>query len=265
MKPRNYATGKQGLSSGLFITFEGTEGSGKTTQCHRLARALRAQGYQVLETREPGGTPLSEAIRRLLLSHSHTKSNKEIITPECETALIFAARSQHVAHVIRPALLKGMIVLCDRFFDSTLAYQGYGRHRDITFLKHFHQFATEGLTPHLTFLLDLPTQEGLTRRQQARHQNRLDQESLDFHQRVRRGFIALAKQHPQRIQKLDARQSPEILNTLITSMMARLIQSLPSTCLAHVTPQPRRIIKRVQKKGTPQHGVSRSRRASTPN
>ncbi len=265
MKPRNHAKGKRGLPSGLFITFEGTEGSGKTTQCHRLARALRAQGYQVLETREPGGTPLAEAIRRLLLSHSKTKSNNEIITPECETSLILAARSQHVAHVIRPALAKGMIVLCDRFFDSTLAYQGYGRHRDITFLNHSHQFATEGLTPHLTFLLDLPTQEGLARRQQARHQNRLDQESLDFHQRVRRGFIALAKQHPQRIQKLDARQSPDILNTLIASMMSRLIQSLPSTCLAHATLQPSRTIKRVQTKGAPQHGVSRSRRASTTN
>ncbi|MCW5784676.1 MAG: dTMP kinase [Nitrospirales bacterium] len=253
------------MSSGLFITFEGTEGSGKTTQCHRLAQALRAQGYQVLETREPGGTPLAETIRRLLLSHSKTKSNKESITPECETALILASRSQHVAHVIRPALSKGIIVLCDRFFDSTLAYQGYGRHRDINFLKHSHQFATEGLTPHLTFLLDLPTQEGLARRQKARYQNRLDQESLDFHQRVRRGFIALAKQHPQRIQKLDARQSPEILTILISSMMARLIQSLPSTSLAHVTPQSSRIIKRIRTKGTPQHGISRSRRASTPN
>lgn len=263
MKRRNHVKGKPARPSGLFITFEGTEGSGKTTQCRRLARALRAQGYQVLETREPGGTPLAEAIRRLLLSHSKTKSNNEPITPECETALILAARSQHVAHVIRPALAKGMIVLCDRFFDSTLAYQGYGRHRDITFLNLSHQFATEGLTPHLTFLLDLPTQEGLARRQQARHQNRLDQESLDFHQRVRRGFIALAKQHPQRIQKLDARQSPDILYTLIASMMAPLLQAVPSTRLAHATLQTISTIKRVQTKGAPQHGVSRSRRAST--
>ncbi|HBP87752.1 MAG TPA: dTMP kinase [Nitrospirales bacterium] len=266
MKPRNHLNEKRDQPSGLFITFEGTEGSGKTTQCRRLARVLRAQGYQVLETREPGGTPLAEAIRRLLLSHSKTKSKNEIITPECETSLILAARSQHVAHVIRPALSKGMIVLCDRFFDSTLAYQGYGRHCDITFLKHSHQFATEGLTPHLTFLLDLPTHQGLARRQQARHQNRLDQESLDFHQRVRRGFIALAKQHPQRIQKLDARQPADLLNTLIASMMSRLIQTLPSTCLADATLRPSRTIKRIQtNKGAPQHGVSRSRRASTTN
>jgi len=235
MKRRNQGKGKRNLNSGLFITFEGTEGCGKTTQCRQLARGLRLQGYQVLETREPGGTPLAEAIRRLLLSHSKTKSNIETITPNCETALILAARSQHVAHVIRPALAKGMIVLCDRFFDSTLAYQGYGRNLGTTFLTRSHQFAAEGLTPHLTFLLDLPVQEGLARRQQARHQNRLDQESLEFHQRVRRGFIALAKQHPQRIQKLDASQSADILNTRIASMMTHLLQTVPSTRLAHAT------------------------------
>ena len=145
MKPRNQGKGKRDLHSGLFITFEGTEGCGKTTQCRRLARVLRSQRYQVLETREPGGTPLAEAIRRLLLSHSKTKSNKEIITPECETALILASRSQHVAHVIRPALSKGIIVLCDRFFDSTLAYQGYGRKIDITFLNHSATLTTNNI------------------------------------------------------------------------------------------------------------------------
>lgn len=238
MKSRNHVKDKQTRRSGVFITFEGTEGSGKSTQCRRLAQTLRAQGYQVVETREPGGTPLAEAIRRLLLSHSKGKSNHETITPECETGLILAARSQHVAHVIRPALAKGMIVLCDRFFDSTLAYQGYGRRRDTTFLNDSHQFATEGLTPHLTFLLDLPVQEGLARRQQARHQNRLDQESLEFHQRVRRGFIALAKQDPHRIHTLDARQSPDMLNTLIASMTTHLLQTMPSTCLAQETLQP---------------------------
>jgi len=263
MKPRNHRQGKRDRLSGLFITFEGTEGSGKTTQCRRLARTLRAQGYQVVETREPGGTPLAEAIRRLLLAHSKTPSTNEPITPECETALILAARSQHVAQVIRPALAQGMIVLCDRFFDSTLAYQGYGRHRDMTFLNLSHQFATGGLTPHLTFLLDLPTREGLARRQQAKHQNRLDRESLDFHQRVRRGFIALATQHPQRIQKLDARQSPDILNRLIASKMTHLLQAVPSTRLVHATRQPIRTIKRIQTKGADRHGVSRSRRAST--
>jgi dTMP kinase len=263
MKPRNQGKGKRDLNSGLFITFEGTEGCGKTTQCRRLARALRFQGYQVLETREPGGTPLAEAIRRLLLSHSRTQSNIEPITPACETALILAARSQHVAHVIRPALEKGMIVLCDRFFDSTLAYQGYGRNLGTTFLNYSHQFATEGLTPHLPFLLDLPIQVGLARRKKSKHQNRLDRESLDFHQRVRRGFIVLAKQNPQRIRKLDARQSPDTLKIQIASMTTNLIHAEQSTRLAHSTLKSIRNIKQGHTKGTPIHGVSRYRRAST--
>ncbi len=228
-------TRKLALNSGFFITFEGPEGSGKTTQCRRLGRTLRLQGYQVLETREPGGTPLAEAIRRLLLSYPRSKSNSEIITPACETALILASRSQHVAHVIRPALAKGIIVLCDRFFDSTLAYQGHGRNLDSKFLHHSHQFATGGLTPHLTFLLDLPIQEGLARRQKAKHQNRLDKETLQFHQRVRRGFLTLAKQDPQRIQKLNARQSPDTLTMRIASMMTNLIHAKHSTRKAYST------------------------------
>jgi dTMP kinase len=264
MKPKKQGKEIRDLKSGVFITFEGTEGSGKTTQCRRLARALRIQGYQVVETREPGGTPLAEAIRRLLLSHSKTQSNIENITPACETALILAARSQHVAHVIRPALAQGVIVLCDRFFDSTLAYQGYGRNLDITFLHHSHQFATEGLTPHLTFLLDLPIQDGLTRRRKSKHQNRLDQESLDFHQRVRRGFIALAKQNPQRIRKLDARQSPDALTIQIASMTESLIHAEASTRLTHSL-QSIKKIHQDNTKGTPIHGVSRYRRASTTN
>ena len=237
MKTRKKVTGKRSLNSGFFITFEGPEGSGKTTQCRRLARTLRLQGYQVLETREPGGTPLAETIRRLLLSNPKSKSNREIITPACETALILASRSQHVAHVIRPALAKGIIVLCDRFFDSTLAYQGHGRNLDSTFLQHSHQFATGGLTPHLTFLLDLPIQEGLARRQKAKRQNRLDKESFDFHQRVRRGFLTLAKQNPQRIQKLNARQSPDTLAMCIASKMTNLIHAEHSTRKAYSTPK----------------------------
>jgi dTMP kinase len=264
MKPKNRGKEKRKLKSGLFITFEGTEGSGKTTQCRRLARALRFQGHQVIETREPGGTPLAESIRRLLLSRSTAQSTHETITPACETALILACRSQHVAHVIRPALAQGTIVLCDRFFDSTLAYQGYGRNLDTTFLHQSHQFATEGLTPHLTFLLDLPIQDGLTRRRKSKHQNRLDQESLDFHQRVRRGFIALAKQNPQRIRKLDARQSPDALTIQIASMTESLIHAEASTRLTHSL-QSIKKIHQDHTKGTPIHGVSRYRRASTTN
>lgn len=262
MKPNNRGKEKRKLKSGLFITFEGTEGSGKTTQCRRLARALRFQGHQVIETREPGGTPLAEAIRRLLLSRSTAQSTHETITPACETALILACRSQHVAHVIRPALAQGTIVLCDRFFDSTLAYQGYGRNLDTTFLHQSHQFATEGLTPHLTFFLDLPIQEGLTRRRNTKEQNRLDRESLNFHQRVRRGFLALAKQNPQRIRKLDARQSADALTIQIASMTANLLHAEESRRFDH-TLKSIRNKQQDNTKGTPIHGVSRYRRTST--
>jgi len=221
-------TKQQKGSSGLFITFEGTEGSGKTTQCRRLARSLRDQGYQVLETREPGGTPLAETLRKLLLASSKPQGHTESVTPSCETMLIFAARSQHIEHVIQPALAKGMIVLCDRFFDSTLAYQGYARSLDKTFLDNAQQFITHGLQPHLTFFLDLPVQDGLARRQQTKSQNRIDKESLGFHQRVRRGFLALTKEHPKRIQTVDARQSPLALASLITSMTEEIIHNTTS-------------------------------------
>jgi len=265
MKSKRQGKGNRNRNTGLFITFEGTEGSGKSTQCRRLARTLRARGYQVLETREPGGTPMAEAIRRLLLARSRTTSNQETITPACETALILAARSQHVFHVIQPALQKGMVVLCDRFFDSTLAYQGYGRHLDTAFLTHSHQFMTGGLTPHLTFLLDLPIQEGLTRRRKSKQQNRLDQEALDFHQRVRRGFIALAKHHPQRIHKLDARQAPNTLTDQITAMTTDLIDAQQSGHLAPSILKSTRTIQQAHTKGTSVHGVSRYRRTSTTN
>lgn len=252
MNTRSQRKEKQDLQSGWFITFEGTEGSGKTTQCRRLARWLRSQGYQVVETREPGGTPLAEAIRRLLFSRSTTSSGQETLTSACETALILAARSQHVAHVIQPALAKGTIVLCDRFFDSTLAYQGYGRNLDSRFLKVSHQFMAEGLTPHLTFLLDLPVQEGLIRRQRAKHQNRMDRESLNFHQRVRRGFLALAQQYPQRIHKLNARQPAETLTGQIAATMARLLHTNPQTPLSPSLRQSGHH----RTKGAPIHGIS---------
>ncbi|MDR4493627.1 MAG: dTMP kinase [Nitrospirales bacterium] len=196
---------------GLFITFEGPEGSGKTTQCQHLAQWLQTNGQSVLITREPGGTPIAEAIRNLLLTKKTGPQKHETITPVCEAALVLAARSQHVTHTIVPALQKGMIVLCDRFFDSTLAYQGFGRGLNREALTRFNDFATGGIRPTLTFLLDLPVKEGLQRRKKASKQNRMDQESLAFHERVHRGFITLARQDAKRWRKLDAQQSPEQL------------------------------------------------------
>jgi dTMP kinase len=146
--------------------------------------------------------------------------------------LILAARSQHVTHVIQPALAKGIIVLCDRFFDSTLAYQGYARGLDKTFLNEAQRFITNGLQPHLTFFLDLPIQDGLARRKRSKEQNRLDHESLSFHQRVRRGFLALAKEHPKRIKTVEARQSPHTLAAQIESMTEHIIHNKTSFCLA---------------------------------
>jgi dTMP kinase len=191
-------------SKGLFITLEGPEGSGKSTQIRFLTSALRRAGYIVVQTREPGGTPLAEAIRRLLL----LSLPREPIAPETEALLIFAARSQHVARLIRPKLDQGAIVLCDRFSDSTLAYQGFGRGLKRAWLEAANDAATGGVAPDLTLLLDLPVNVGLARRRTAMgRQNRLDRESERFHHVVRRGFLTLARQSPRRIRVVDADRS----------------------------------------------------------
>jgi dTMP kinase len=186
---------------GLFVTFEGPEGSGKTTQVQKLAAWLEEMGYEVLTTREPGGTPIGDAIRALLLEPSHTE-----MLPETEILLFSAARAQIVGQVIRPHLAKGGVVLCDRFADSTLAYQGYGRQLDLDTLRMITAFATGNLKPALTICLDLPVEEGLRRKQRLSREewNRMEREDLAFHQRVRKGFLALAAAEPARWLVLDA-------------------------------------------------------------
>ncbi len=215
---------KSRVPGGVFITFEGIEGSGKSTQCRRLAQSLQASGYQVFETREPGGTPVAESLRKLMLTVNTSKTATESITSACELMLILAGRAQHLTHVIQPALAQGRIVLCDRFFDSTLAYQGYARGLNRKFLYEAKQFIAGKFEPDLTFFLDLPVHDGLARRQRSRKQDRIDQESLSFHQQVRRGFLALAKAHPKRIKKIDASQRPHILTTQIASIAEQLLQ-----------------------------------------
>ncbi|MGH7231997.1 MAG: dTMP kinase [Nitrospiraceae bacterium] len=214
IRPQNRPAARQ--RRGVFITFEGIEGSGKTTQLARLAKLLRELGYRVMETREPGGTPIAERIRELLLGMSLASGRHESapatepLTAECEAALIFAARSQHVAAVIEPALTEGAMVLCDRFSDSTLAYQGYARGLPLRTLHAMNRFATCGLTPDLTLLFDLPVAVGLKRRrQQGTQQNRLDRESARFHERVRKGFLDLHTRHARRIRLVDARADPD--------------------------------------------------------
>jgi len=207
---------------GLFITFEGIEGSGKSTQCRVLAEFLKDSGFLVVETREPGGTPVAERIRDIFLETQ--KNSLDSLTPETETALVLAARSQHVASLISPALAQGAVVLCDRFTDSTLAYQGYGRGLNISSLQGFNRFATQGLTPDMTFLFDLPVQRGLARRRRDPNQNRIDKEALVFHSRVRQGFLVLAAQYPRRMTIINANRSEETISKQIRKLVEPVIQ-----------------------------------------
>lgn len=181
----------------MFITFEGPDGSGKSTQIPLLADALRAEGRVVFTTREPGGTPIGDQIRAVL----HDLKNAEM-HPHTEILLYAASRAQLVAQEIRPRLARGEIVICDRYADSTLAYQGYGRGLDLDMLRKILAFATGGLKPDLTIYLDVPAEEGLARREQASHEgaewNRLDAEGLAFHRRVREGYEALIAEDPAR-------------------------------------------------------------------
>ena len=203
---------KKQQTCGLFITLEGIEGSGKSTQVRFLAEMLTQAGYRVLQTREPGGTTTAEAIRHLLL----TAASSEPVTPQTEALLILAARCQHVTHVIMPALRRGTVVLCDRFSDSTFAYQGFARGLDLEWLRAANEVATGGLTPDLTLLLDLPVSVGLARRRADRgQQNRLDHETERFHRKVRRGFLALAAEEPGRMRIVNAnRPAQEVWNRL---------------------------------------------------
>jgi dTMP kinase len=193
---------------GLFVTFEGPEGGGKTTQIQLLAGWLVERGCHVLTTREPGGTRIGDAIRGALLDSRFTE-----MQPSAEVLLFSAARAQIVAEVIRPQLERGGVVLCDRFADSTLAYQGYGRQLDLVALRMITAFATGDLTPDLTILLDLPVSEGLRRKQagDAAEWNRMERERQEFHERVRQGYLALVAAQPERWLVVDAtRPVPEV-------------------------------------------------------
>ena len=195
---------------GLLVTFEGGEGTGKSTQIARLAERLRARGLEPVITREPGGTPLAEGIRALLLDAGRAPG------PLAEAFLMEAARADLVAHVIRPALAGGRVVLCDRYDDSTLAYQGAGRGLDPAMLRGWNRAATGGLTPDLTLLLDLDPAAGLERRAGAAGEpNRLDREPREFHTRVRDGYLALARAEPTRFLVLDASIPPEALEAKV--------------------------------------------------
>jgi len=195
-----------GLQRGFFLSFEGIEGCGKTSQLHRLARRLRALGHQVVETREPGGAPISEQIRTILLD-----SKNRGMEARCELLLYLASRAQHVAETIRPALEKGAVVLCDRFADATTAYQGYGRGLGPAAVARLNRFATAGLVPDLAILLDVPVAVGLARKRRAGGLDRLDREQASFHEVVRRGYLRIARQNPRRVRVVDGTASEDVV------------------------------------------------------
>jgi dTMP kinase len=191
-------------SRGKFITFEGPEGSGKSTQIRRLARRIETAGHKVLLTREPGGTPTGEAIRGIL-QHDHAG---EPICPTAELLLFEASRAQLVGRVILPALSQGVWVLCDRFTDSTAAYQGYGRGFDVAAILEINHVAVQGCEPDLTLLLDVETQTGLGRMSHRNRQtnaatDRFERETVEFHERVRAGYLQLARRWPERIRIIN--------------------------------------------------------------
>jgi dTMP kinase len=202
---------------GRFITFEGIEGSGKSTQIELLAARLRTHGVAVLVTREPGGTPVAEAIRGVLLD-----VRNRALQPAAELLLYAAARAQLVGETIRPALEAGTTVLCDRFADSTAAYQGYGRGAPIEAIAQLHAIAAGGLEPDRTFVLDLPVAEGLARARARGRADRIEQEPVAFHERVRAGYLELARHHPQRVVLLNGLEKPEVLAARIWAAVADL-------------------------------------------
>ena len=208
---------------GLLITCEGIEGSGKSTQAHALAHALRSKGLWVIATREPGGTPVAERIRELFLHPGRHRRATDPLTPECEVALILAARSQHVVNHLLPALRQGAVIVCDRFSDSTLAYQGFGRGIPLPALHRLIRWATRGLTPDVTFLFDLPVSQGLKRRLRDTDADRLDREPAAFHQQVRKGFLMLARQHARRMHTINAGRSARAISRQVITLLDPLL------------------------------------------
>lgn len=203
----------------MFITLEGPEGSGKTSQMEPLAEFLRQHGHDVLTLREPGGSDIGEQIRGVIMAMKNTAMH-----PRTEILLFLASRAQFVEEIVQPALRAGKWVLCDRYADSTLAYQGYGHQVDLDILRQLLHFATGGLKPDLTFLLDIETEAGLARKRNAGGEwNRLDAYPPEFHQRVRQGYLELARQEPQRWVVVDAGQPVEVVQSALRrAILARL-------------------------------------------
>ena len=201
---------------GKFITFEGSEGCGKSTQSKLLYQYLKNKGYSVVYLREPGGTKISEKIRKVLLDPQNH------ISAVSETLLYMAARAQVVEEIIKPALSKDKIVICDRFLDSTLAYQGYGLGIDIRLIREMGNFTTQGIKPDLTILMDLPVKAGLEHRRYSR--DRIERRALVYHSRVRKGYLKLARLEPKRIQAIKVDRDKHKTQENIRNLVDRLLE-----------------------------------------
>jgi dTMP kinase len=224
-----YDSGQHGqrrsrLASGFFITFEGGEGAGKSTQIERLARRMRAKKYDVLVTREPGGSPGAEAVRHVLLSGA-----AEPFGPKMEAILFAAARSDHVEQVIRPAVERGSIVLCDRFIDSSRVYQGVTGGLDPDFMQALEAVAINGIVPDMTLIFDIDPGEGLRRATARRNSgddaDRFEKETLAVHQRRREAFLAIAEAEPDRCIVIDAAADPGTVEDVVTAAVFAALES----------------------------------------
>jgi dTMP kinase len=211
--------------AGWFITFEGVEGSGKTTQIRLAGEFLREKGFPVFMSQEPGGTPLGERIREILLNRGGFD-----ISGEAEVFLFAAARAQHTDAVIRPALEKGQVILCDRFSDATIAYQAYGRGLPLEAVREICRFASRGISPHLTLLFDLPVEKGLERafrriagREEASREDRFEREQLDFHRRIREGYLTIAREEPGRVKIVDASRDIESTRREVRAILSSFL------------------------------------------
>lgn len=209
------------MPRGRFITVEGGEGVGKSTNMQYICGLIRKRGHEVLETREPGGTPLAERIRALLLEHGD-----EPLPAAAELLLFFAARSLHVENLIRPALAAGTWVVCDRFTDTTRAYQGWGRGLDMSFIDQLAERVHGDLAPDLTILLDAPAEVGMDRAEHRGAADRMEKEERDFHTRIRRGYLAQAEAEPERFAVVDAGRPLEAVRARIEEALQPVLHDI---------------------------------------
>ncbi|HEY9758474.1 MAG TPA: dTMP kinase [Oculatellaceae cyanobacterium] len=213
-------TSTQPSFPGCFVTLEGPEGAGKTTQVKLLSKQLEILGIKHLVTRDPGGTPLGRQIRRILLNPENP------VHPTTELLLYQADRAQHVSELIMPALQSGTLVICDRYIDSTVAYQGYGRNIDLKLIAELNEISTGGLRPQMTILFDIESSDGLSRLHPGGH-DRLEREALEFHLKVRQGYLNLTKQEPERWRTLDASKPLSVVQMELRKLF---LENIPKIC-----------------------------------